>query len=334
MQESLQSQLEHLHHIFSGIDNLDPKTTSNYAWTVVKMLHSHISDIRPLTARQLLADCIKLPIERPSKLYSALLSAAIRVSENTDDLHFVPFLQLWDLRHLRHEDHEPQPDPSSDKTFPSLADKLIRRYIHSFILRPDERLSPDQFAVLIPLLTHKGYCISTSAPQIDTATGYILSIDPLHGHIHIFDEHSRHFVATQQPSSTEKAGDFVHFIPIIPQTSKFKSALIISPVACPSSLFRQIKITAINTEKHYASWELTDKSRPITEQLSPLQISLGESSPSYTNGFISLTDDNRLPAAVASIQPQLTIPSIHEAFIFLRRGKDNLKRPHIACIKY
>lgn len=92
------------------------------------------------------------------------------------------------------------------------------------------------------------------------------------------------------------------------------------------TILREIRITTINKDKGYASWELTDKSRPITELLSPLQHSQGESSPNFTSGYLNLT---AIPGVSASV---MTSGQHLQAYIYLKRGKDSLKRPQIAKI--
>lgn len=160
--------------------------------------------------------------------------------------------------------------------------------------------------------------------------GYIEAIDEAHGHIHVYDALSRHFVAPKQRFSREKVGDFVRFIPVIPQTSKFKTAILLTtiPSASPEvqNILREIRITHINTEKGYAAWELVNKDAPITEQLSALQLSQGEQSPSFTSGYLTLAT---VPDGIPS---GLSVGQTLRALIYLKRGKDGQKRPHVAVI--
>lgn len=167
--------------------------------------------------------------------------------------------------------------------------------------------------------------------------------------MHIYDGHSRHFVAPVQRFSKERAGDFVRFIPIIPQASKFKTAIITghAPVpdpvgeqACPeqsrrestpSGLIRQIRISSINPQKGFAKWCLVDDAHPIRELLSPYQLSNGEIQSSYTEGY--------LPLHLLGDSEQFTNDKLsayydhpYSAVIYLKRGKDNIKRPHIAKV--
>ncbi|MBQ0020416.1 MAG: hypothetical protein KBT39_07845 [Bacteroidales bacterium] len=442
MADLLLHQLQHIRQLFYEAAPEDAKTINDYGWTVVKALLQHTAEVDGITCRQLLADCIKLPIERPSKLHSALLSAAVKVSSVHPQFRFAAYLKLWGIENLRPEDHERQhatsPQSSSSacgehvepssltKSFPSLAEKTTKALAHSLLLHPEDELTAD----LVPLLQSAGYQVRSSSSssslihsllvtRIKQATGkdgrklifvtltspeglevecissqlqpsplhplpegkrhyvnigqlydcllhtkqesssssslssslssplslkeaylsqqksqdvfpqelgYIESIDQQHAHMHIYDGHSRHFVAPVQRFSKERAGDFVRFIPIIPQASKFKTAIILTTVPSDSSevqtLLRDIRITHINKEKGYAAWELTDKSHPITELLSPLQLSQGETSPTFTTGYLNLTEE---------LSSSLSLSS-YKAFIYLKRGKDKIKRPHIARI--
>ena len=166
-----------------------------------------------------------------------------------------------------------------------------------------------------------------------TEVGYIESIDQQHAHMHIYDGHSRHFVAPVQRFSKERAGDFVSFIPIIPQSSKFKTAIIIGhapvPASSPSGLIRQICISSINPQKGFAKWCLVDDAHPIRELLSPYQLSNGEIQSSYTEGY--------LPLHLLGDSEQFTNDKLsayydhpYSAVIYLKRGKDRQKRPHVA----
>lgn len=167
-----------------------------------------------------------------------------------------------------------------------------------------------------------------------TVVGYIESIDTEHGHMHIYDCDSRHFVASVQRFSRERVGDFVRFIPVIPQTSKFKTAIIVTSIPSTSEdvamILREIRITSIDREKGYASWELADKEHPIIERLSPIQLSQGETSPSFTNGYLSLNADGSPQVSCNFSAKSLTRGQSFRALVYLKRGKDRQKRPRVA----
>lgn len=168
--------------------------------------------------------------------------------------------------------------------------------------------------------------VLSSQPLSDAfpiVTGYVEHIDQQHAHIHIFDALSRHFVSSGQRFVKVQEGQFVQFVPITPQKSNFKSAIIIGSSSMNSFPPREIHITRYNAEKQYYAWELTDPSAPITEQLSSLQLSQGSTSPSFTQGFVNAS-------FAQGAVPDIAVGNILQTIVFLRRGKDGQKRPHIA----
>lgn len=303
----------------------DPKAVSAYVWEVTRVLLHRADEIDSVSARRMLADCLSLPVERPSKLYSSLLSAAVRVATVHSDFRFATFLRMWDIAYLRPEDHEPQ-KAEDGRTYPSLIERVTSALGHSLPLHSEDR---EAMAAILA---------SPNAEDIfPTAVGYIDGIDTEHAHIHIYDSFSRHFVAPFQPTGSEREGDFVRFIPVIPTSSRFKTAIILAslPAASPEvdAILREVRITAVDRTKGYASWQLTDPSRPITELLSPLQLSAGETSPSFTSGYLSIpslpADATALSIPTTTLGTPLAVGQTLQAFIYLRRGRDRLKRPHL-----
>lgn len=435
MPESIQSHLNGLHQLYSDAILDNPQIMRNYVWTVAKQLSINVKDIDSFTCRQLLADCIKLPLERPSRLYSTLLSAAVKVADTYPEFRFVTFMNMWGIENLRPEDSQRQ-QSKDGRTFPSIVERTAKALGRSLLLHPEastaasptpsssapaheagrydlflsqngfniqpmlvtrtqetiakdgRRLrfttltSPDGLEVetivnklqpnpLRPVPEGRRHYINigqlydcliqskqestspalvcgvlSNAPSTSlfpTEIGYIEAIDTNSGLMHIYDRFSRHFVAHILRFSKEQTGDFVRFLPIIPRASKFKTAIIIGrttvPEASPEGLVRTIRITAFNTERHYASWELCDTSHPITEQLSPLQLSQGETSPAFTTGYLNLPQESETPHTgnTSSSVPDELLSCIapghtFRAIVYLKRGKDRQKRPHIARI--
>lgn len=424
--DDLRQQLTNLRQLFADAAPTNPGVIENYAWTILKVLLHNGDIVSPKDSRQLLADCIRLPYQRPSRLHSVLLSAAVKVADLTTDLHFSKFLSVWDLNNLREEDYIRQKNLKDlNHPFPSLVDKVIKRYARDRLMRMDEQLPDNQAAILLPEMERRGYkpimqMIVTRIKQVETKdnrklvfvtlatadgvevecvsnqlqvnplridanterhyvnigqvydvqtrishskdgvgetlavveaflsakrphevfeeeTGYIESVDLHHGHMHVYDRYSRHFVAPVLRFSKEKVGDFVRFIPVVPQASRFKTAIITRKVNAPQpsadGLVRTIRITFINHDKHFASWELTDNTIPITERLSPLQLSQGETSPSFITGYLSLDADNNIPASLMGNAPQPVLNTQEfYALIYLHRGKDGQKRPRVARV--
>lgn len=185
---------------------------------------------------------------------------------------------------------------------------------------------------------HAAYLSSEKTEEVfPTAVGHVEHIDTEHGHIHIYDSLSRHFVSPLLRFSKEQEGDLVRFVPVAPSHSMFKTAVNLTRAtideAITAGLIREIRIASVNEQKHFASWELVDTSRSITEQLSYYQLSQGQTSPSFTTGYLSLDDQNHPTVPVPDGFPSgITQGQTLQAVIFLKRGKDKLKRPHVAKI--
>lgn len=411
MEESLSEQLAELRRTFAEAAPTDESTITRYAWLIVKVISAQGESLDGLTCRQLLADCMRLPLPKPSQVYSALLSAAVKVAAVTNDFHFTLFLERWDVTHLRSEDHERQVHGEQGHTYPSLVERIVKAYAHALLLRPEEVLSDSQWKAFLPLYQQRGFlpvqpmvvsriksvttregrklsfvtlvspggqeteCVSNqlqphplrplppdkrhyvnlgqlydvilrqkdakeyvvheaflsaclARDTFPQEVGYIEHIDATYGHMHIYDAQSRHFVAPVQRFSHERAGQFVRFLPIIPLKTKFKTAIIVGHATATDFPPRTLRITAVNVEKGYASWELIDGEEPITEQQSLYQQSQGEPSPSYTTGNLY---PESLPNNMADFST-LGVGTEHQAIVYLRRSKDALKRPHVAIV--
>lgn len=170
-----------------------------------------------------------------------------------------------------------------------------------------------------------------------TIAGYVEYIDHSHNHIHVYDNHSRHFVANLTPKLSHiVAGQYVRFIPVVPKDSTFKSAFI--RAVYPSEQgpeafgYRRATITYIDNEKGYAAWELLAGEAPIVELISTLVVGKGGGAvapsgvqPSFTKGYIQGT----LFKDVAS---QLEVGKEVRLITFLKRGKDRQKRPFVVSV--
>ena len=152
-------------------------------------------------------------------------------------------------------------------------------------------------------------------------TGYVEFVDSEHRHTHVYDAKSRHFVSATYYSNASP-GQFVDFVPVIPEKSKFKSAIIYKVYAKGNGAskfgIRSLKVTYINKEKGFLAWELADGGSPIIEA--------GTTGPSFSSGFVSVD---------AFMSQRKVVPEVGEVFrtiVFLKRGKDLEKRPHVAMI--
>lgn len=183
------------------------------------------------------------------------------------------------------------------------------------------------FSVLLRTSEKGNLRIEAAIPSQQSASevfpvsvGYVERIDLNHRHIHIFDNQSRHLVAMMDNSNTNVlAGSFVQFLPIIPKDSKFKSAIILrvlSEEEGPEAFgYRKAKVTYIDKEKGYLSWELHEGEPPIIET--------GTTSPSFTKGYLNLE---------ATSTHHLTPATQISLIVYLKRGKDGQKRPYVVKV--
>jgi len=187
--------------------------------------------------------------------------------------------------------------------------------------------------------------------------GYVDHIDRRHHHVHIFDNQSRHFVASHHalpspvgsPSSVAsqssrgnsnsgveeilsrwpKEGDFVDFVMVIPKGSSFKSAIINKVYAHENEGseafgYRRAKVTFVETERKYCSWELLPSEEPIIET--------GTTQPSYRKGYISAQILQQANEGREESLP--TVGTEIRIIAFLKRGKDGQKRPFVAKVEW
>lgn len=144
------AQLEQIRELYGSLDAPDLRTAERYAWIIVKALLSEEFEADAISSRRYLAEYMKLPLPRPSRVHSAILGAACRMVDNFPDFHFAPFLRMWDVRNLRQEDYAQQRTPDG-KTYRSLAERMAKAYMHAILLRPEERLPREQLDVLYPV---------------------------------------------------------------------------------------------------------------------------------------------------------------------------------------
>ncbi|MCF0198184.1 MAG: hypothetical protein HUK02_02525 [Bacteroidaceae bacterium] len=133
--------------------------------------------------------------------------------------------------------------------------------------------------------------------------GFVDGYDDRHGHFHIFDAQSRHFVATT-PEIRPEVGTYVWFCPVIPAEDPFKSAIITrrenSIEGRQAFGLMTATVTFINKEKGFFRYQIDEERGGFgLLKLSPRPLAQG--------------DEIRIIA-------------------FLRRGKDGEKRLHLAEI--
>lgn len=136
------------------------------SWDIVRQLNAEVPTLSSLEARKLLAEyatLMHLPAtisDNARSLHAAILSVAVKMAQAYPDFHFVPFLNLWGLQHLRPEDGEAQID-STGKRYPSLVERLAKSYAYSLLFHPEEHLEAELEALLIGHIQRKGYILSS-----------------------------------------------------------------------------------------------------------------------------------------------------------------------------
>ena len=98
--------------------------------------------------------------------------------------------------------------------------------------------------------------------------GFIDGIDMEHGHWHVYDSLSSHFVA-DSPMVAPQARSFVRFCPIIPQKDRFKSAAILQTISfeegCTAFGLYEAVVTEINMPQEELHYHITSPIQPTPE---------------------------------------------------------------------
>lgn len=151
-----------------------PNPNDTRGWEIVKLLNEGVPSMGALDARRLLAEYFRLDCRRPSRLHSAILSCAVKMAGAFPDFHFVPFLELWGMEHLRQEDSEARVDDSG-KRFPSLVERMTKAYAYSLLFHPEEHLPAEMEAMFVSVLESKGYRVENRGGQLVLTTPGIVT---------------------------------------------------------------------------------------------------------------------------------------------------------------
>ncbi len=151
-----------------------------------------------------------------------------------------------------------------------------------------------------------------------TTTGYVDGIDTSRGHIHVYDSMSRHFVAekSQCPEKAAVKGSFVTFCPIIAQGDHFKSAAITALLDTYKGReafgIHTARIMYVNAQECYIRYSITSGS------------TAADGGTIAQEGFASTA---RMPEEA---KRQLAVGQPIRLTLFLKRGKDGVKRNYVA----
>ena len=154
-----------------------------------------------------------------------------------------------------------------------------------------------------------------------TETGYVEYIDEKHGHIHVYDAQSRHFVAEKKsvnPGIKIETGCFVSFCPIIIAGDRFKSAAVTSVMDRLQGLKTfgtyKAKVEYVNTQEAYFRYTIETDIPPTPE---------GVITPSGFASMASLPEDAK---------NHITTGAHVHLLLFLKRGKDGEKHNFVAQV--
>lgn len=195
---------------------------------------------------------------------------------------------------------------------------------HQFPCRPWE-ISGRMFDVLTRVSKQGNERVSeivVSAKRVDEVfsveVGFVEFIDESHGHIHVYDSQSRHFVADKSACSALKisVGNYVRFCPIIANGDHFKSAAIVGVMdkyeGRKAFGIYEAKVEYANAKDRYIRYSIESAIRYTPE------------GNIIKAGFASTA---ALPEDVRNGMGQ----GCHVRLIlFLKRGKDGMKHNYVA----
>lgn len=249
-------------------------------------------------------------------------------------------LQSYRLHHPEESDGECEGVVSmyAAKVFEKEKDGRKRRYVklvatngseliadsHQFPCRPWE-ISGRMFDVLTRVSKQGNERVSeivVSAKRVDEVfsaeVGFVEFIDESHGHIHVYDSQSRHFVAEKSAHTALKisVGNYVRFCSIIANGDHFKSAAIVSVMdkyeGRKAFGIYEAKVEYANVKDRYIRYSLESAIRYTPE------------GNIIKAGFASTAN---LPEDVRNGMVQ---GSHVRLILFLKRGKDGMKHNYVA----
>ena len=249
-------------------------------------------------------------------------------------------LQSYRLHHPEESDGECEGVVSmyAAKVFEKEKDGRKRRYVklvatngseliadsHQFPCRPWE-ISGRMFDVLTRVSKQGNERVSdivASMKRVDEVfsveVGFVEFIDESHGHIHVYDSQSRHFVAEKSACSALKisVGNYVRFCPIIANGDHFKSAAILNVMdkyeGRKAFGIYEAKVEYANVKDRYIRYSIESAIRYTPE------------GNIIKAGFASTAN---LPEDVRNGMVQGS--HVH-LVLFLKRGKDGMKHNYVA----
>lgn len=198
---------------------------------------------------------------------------------------------------------------------------------HQFPCRPYEILGR-VFDVLMRVSKHgneRAAEIVVSARRVEevfaSEVGFVDGIDDEHGHIHVYDSQSRHFVADKAALPVALRGSigkgcFVSFCPIIAQGDHFKSAAVIGIMD---------KYKGRETFGVY-----TARVTYVNQRDCYLHYFIESAIPATAEGVIAKEGFASMAGVPDAMRGQIAAGQYVRLTLFLKRGKDGVKRNHVA----
>lgn len=134
-----------------GLDDFQQRTAG---WILYRYAKYELERKATYNVRLALSLYLKLNIEKPSTLHSAILRIAVDLeTEFKNDFKFTAFLEMWGFDNFSEEDWE-QFKTEDGRKLPSLAEKAIGRYCKELV---DDHINvvPDEFIQLIEKARNK-----------------------------------------------------------------------------------------------------------------------------------------------------------------------------------
>lgn len=200
---------------------------------------------------------------------------------------------------------------------------------HQFPCRPYEILGR-MFDVLMRLSKQGGERAAEIVASIrkveevfPVEIGFVDGIDEAHGHVHVYDSLSRHFVADTKTiplilRGSIAKGCFVRFCPIIAKDDKFKSAAIVGVVD------KYKGREAFGTYTAHVTY--------VNQKDNYLRYSIEQDLSATPEGVLSKEGYASMMVAADGVRDKVVVGEYVRLTLFLKRGKDGAKRNYVAEI--
>lgn len=110
------------------------------AWDIYYFINNNLGSSSSVELRTVLSAYFKIEVARPSKVHSAMLSVALKMSEHIPDFRLPSFLKMWRYpQFLLEEDKRDVVDEKNHRTYLSLEKKVNRKLLSYFLHHQEDR---------------------------------------------------------------------------------------------------------------------------------------------------------------------------------------------------